>query len=241
VADNQERSAARRVGSSILLSARHAGPAAATGAMRQIFEIAVDGLGPFQGAVAVANRQRVAHNGDVVPAASVLIEQHVRLAGAQGFVTGLGGLATMVVALPANLSGLAIIQARMVAAIAHLHGYDLASLKVRTAVAAVLLGSDGVQEQISKGRLPSRPLAIATAPFFDKPLADTVLNIVGATLIARLGGRRLGTSFARRIPLLGGGVGMIADGYSTYSIGRYAADELVNRRPQIRPDGEQGH
>ena len=189
---------------------------------------------PFNGAVEMANRQRVAHTGNSGPAVDTLIEQHVRLAGGQGFVTGLGGLATMVVALPANLTGLTIVQARMVAAIAHLHGYDLASLKVRTAVAAVLLGEDGVQDQITKGKLPSRPLAIATAPMFDTPLADKVLNMVGATLMARLGGKHLGTTLARRIPLLGGGVGMIADGYATYAIGRYAADELVNRRPQIR-------
>jgi hypothetical protein len=225
-------------GQNLLLNARQAGPAAASNYMKQVFDVAINGRGPFNGAVEMANRQRVAHAGNAGPAVDTLIEQHVRLAGGQGFVTGLGGIAAMVVSVPANLTGLTIVQARLVAAIAHLHGYDLASLKVRTAVAAVLLGSDGVQEQISKGRLPSRPLAIATAPVFDKPLADTVLNLVGATLMARLGGRHLGTSFARKIPLLGGGVGMIADGYSTYSIGRYAADELVNRRPQIRTAGE---
>jgi hypothetical protein len=225
-------------GHNLLLSARQAGPAAASTFMKQVFDIAINGRGPFNGAVEMANRQRVAHTGNSGPAVDTLIEQHVRLAGGQGFVTGLGGIATMVVALPANLTGLTIVQARMVAAIAHLHGYDLASLKVRTAVAAVLLGPDGVQDQISKGRLPSRPLAIATAPAFDKPLADTVLNMVGVALMARLGGKHLGTTLARRIPLLGGGVGMIADGYSTYTIGRYAAEELVNRRPQIRADAE---
>lgn len=225
-------------GHNLLLSARQAGPAAASTFMKQVFDIAINGRGPFNGAVEMANRQRVAHANSAGPAVDTLIEQHVRLAGGQGFVTGLGGFATMVVALPANLTGLTIVQARMVAAIAHLHGFDLASLKVRTAVAAVLLGSDGVQDQINKGRLPSRPLAIATAPAFDTPLADTVLNMVGAALMARLGGKHLGASLARRIPLLGGGVGMIADGYSTYTIGRYAAEELVNRRPQIRADGE---
>jgi len=225
-------------GQNLLLSARQAGPAAASQFMKQIFDIAINGRGPFNGAVEMANRQRVAHSNNAGPAVDTLIEQHVRLAGGQGFVTGLGGIATMVVTLPANVTGLTIVQARLVAAIAHLHGYDLASLKVRTAVAAVLLGPDGVQDQISKGRLPSRPLAIATAPVFDGPLADTVLNMVGAALTARLGGKHLGASFARKIPLLGGGIGMVADGYSTYTIGRYAAEELVNRRPQIRAEGE---
>lgn len=224
---------ARKIGASLLVSARHAGPAAASTMMRQVLQVAIDGRGPFQSAVVVANRQREAHSGDVVPAVRVLIEQHVRLAGGQGFVTGLGGLATMVVALPANLTGLAILQTRMVAAIAHLHGYDLASQRVRTAVAAILLGPDGVDDQIKRGRLPSRPLAIATAPVNDPELHDRVANIVGATLTARLGGKHLTTTMARRIPLLGGGVGAAVDAVSTYQIGKYATDELPNRVPQV--------
>lgn len=231
--ESQDRSAARRAGSNLLLSARQAGPAAASSALRQIFEIAVDGRGPFQGAVAVAERQRKAHAGDVRPAAEVLIEQHIRLAGGQGFVTGLGGLATMIVTLPANISSLAIIQARMVAAIVHLHGYDLATLKVRTGAAAALLGEEEVANQIKAGRLPSRPLAIATAYAVDPELADRVHGIVGGALTARLGGKHLGTSMARRIPLLGGGVGAVMDAVSTYQIGQYAISEFPNRVPQL--------
>jgi hypothetical protein len=36
-----------------------------------------------------------------------VIENHVRYAGAQGFATNLGGLATMAFTVPANISGLA--------------------------------------------------------------------------------------------------------------------------------------
>lgn len=224
---------AKKIGSSLLLSARHAGPAAASTMMRQVLSVAIDGRGPFQSAVKVANRQRLAHSGDVVPAVNVLIEQHVRLAGGQGFLTGLGGLATMVVALPANMTGLAIVQTRMVAAIAHLHGYDLATQRVRTAVAAILLGEDGVDDQIKHGRLPSRPLAIATAPVNDPSLHDRVANIVGTSLTTRLGGKHLTTTMARRIPFLGGGVGAVVDAVGTHQIGRYAAQELPNRVPQV--------
>ena len=54
-----------------------------------------------------------------------MIEDHVRYAGAQGFATNLGGLVTAAVAIPANITGLALIQCRLVACIAHLRGYDL--------------------------------------------------------------------------------------------------------------------
>jgi hypothetical protein len=42
---------------------------------------------------------------------SAVIDQHIRLAGVQGFATGLGGLVTLPVLLPANLTGIAIVLA----------------------------------------------------------------------------------------------------------------------------------
>ena len=41
-----------------------------------------------------------------------VIENHVRLAGAQGFATNVGGLVTAAVTIPANIAGLALIQCR---------------------------------------------------------------------------------------------------------------------------------
>jgi uncharacterized protein (DUF697 family) len=65
------------------------------------------------------------HEGSVDDAVDAIIDTHVRLSSAQGFATNLGGVALLPVAIPANLTGLAILQIRMVAAIAHLRGYDL--------------------------------------------------------------------------------------------------------------------
>ena len=68
----------------------------------------------------------------------------MRLAGAQGFVTNLGGLVTAAVAIPVNITGLALIQCRMIAGIAHLRGYDLDDPKVKNAILVCLLGEDMV-------------------------------------------------------------------------------------------------
>lgn len=53
-----------------------------------------------------------------------VIEQHVRLAGVQGFVTNVGGVVTMPVTVPANMAGIAVLHLRMAATIAHLRGHD---------------------------------------------------------------------------------------------------------------------
>ena len=57
-----------------------------------------------------------------------------------GFITGLGGILTLPVTLPAGFGASWIIQARMAAAIAKIAGYDLQSDRVQTFVVACLVG-----------------------------------------------------------------------------------------------------
>ncbi len=63
--------------------------------------------------------------------------------GASGFVTGLGGFATMAVAVPADVVGLYTISARLVGAIACLRGHDVYSDEVRSLILVSLLGASG--------------------------------------------------------------------------------------------------
>jgi EcsC protein family len=211
--------------------ARQMTPRAAVSMFRSVLDAAIDGRRGFPGAVAVAERQLGRAGGDGVRAANEVIEQHVRLAGAQGFVTSLGGFAVMAVTLPANITGLAVLQARMVAAIAHVRGYDLSDPRVRTAVVTCMLGEDAVDELLGKGVLPSTPLGIATAPVHDETLDGRIATELGTILTAQVGGKRLSLTVSRRIPLLGGGVGAVVDGVATYRVGRYAQGQLPPRRP----------
>nr|WP_202886124.1 EcsC family protein [Kribbella sandramycini] len=200
--------------------------------MRQVLEFAIDGYQRFPGAERIAENKLSKSGGDVQLAIEAVIDQHIRLAGVQGFVTSIGGLVTLPVALPANMTGLAIVQARMVAAIAHLRGYDLDDPRVRTAVITCLLGEDGVTDRLKKSSLPTSPLAIATAPVFDPDLDRQVSAEVVAELIARVSGKRMALTVTRRVPLLGGAVGAGVDGWSTYRVGQYADKSLVRRIPR---------
>src|SRR3712207_2697105 len=145
-------------------------PQAAGGVLRRVLELAIDGYGKLPGAKASAARQLQRNAGSVDQAIDALIEFHVRLASAQGFVTNLGGAAALPVAVPANLTGVAVVQVRMIAAIAHLRGYDLDDNRVRTALVMCLLGGEQVVKLIKEGKLPTSPMAIATAPVFDPGL-----------------------------------------------------------------------
>src|SRR3954452_12286224 len=123
--------------------------------VREALRRAIEGVGPLPPAAKAADAQLREQHGNVDRGIHEVIENHVRYAAAQGFATNLGGLVTMAVLLPGNIAGLALIQCREVAGIAHLRGYDLDDPRVRDAVLGCVLGEDNVKKLIRKKQLPS--------------------------------------------------------------------------------------
>ena len=204
-------------------------PGLTTSFVREALNRAVDGVGPLPAAAAAAEKQLAEQRGDVERAIHEVIENHVRLAGAQGFLTTGGGLVVAAVTIPANITGLTMVQCRMVAGIAHLRGHDLDDPRVRNAILTTLLGEDGVAELIKRRKIPAPPMALATAPVHDAGLDKLISAEVGADLVSRIAGKRLAVTAARKVPVFGGIVGMGADGYATWRIGRYADREILAR------------
>ena len=204
-------------------------PGLTTAFVREALHRAIHGVGPLPPAAHAAEKQLAEQRGRVDRAVHEVIENHVRYAGAQGFVTNLGGVVTAAVAIPANITGLALIQCRMIAGIAHLRGYDLDDPRVRNGVLACLLGEDEIDNLVRKRRLPAPPMALATALVHDPDLDRLISAEVASDLIARVAGKRLATTVGRRVPVGGGLVGASADGFTTWRVGRYADRELLPR------------
>jgi hypothetical protein len=195
--------------------------------VRQALHRAIHGVGPLPPAASAADAQLREQRGNVDRAIHEVIENHVRYAGAQGFVTNLGGLATMAFTVPTNITGLALVQCRMIAGIAHLRGYDLTDPRVKNAILVCLLGDESVRDLVRAQKLPAPPMALATAPAHDPHLDVVISAEVAADLFAKVAGKRIAGTVGRRIPLVGGFVGAGADGYATWRIGRYADRELL--------------
>lgn len=191
------------------------------GVLRRMLVLAIDGGAGLPGARASAAKA-LQDKGEHESAIDAVVRLHVAMAGAQGFVTSLGGLVTLAVTLPANMAGLSLLQLRMVAAIAHLRGYDVDDPRVRSAIMLTLLG-DGVAD------LPA-PLTVATAPVFDEALDHTISERVLAEMAKSVGGRRAMTLVGRRIPLVGGGIGAVSDSWDSHVIARWAETVFVTRR-----------
>lgn len=222
-------SLSKRLGRSAAPKVTQVAPNVTAGFVRRSLDRAIRGVGPLDGAIVLAQNELAEHHGDLDKAISEVIEIHVRLASAQGFVTNIGGLVTMAVTVPANIAGLALIQCRMVAAIAHLRGYDLADERTRNAIMASLLGEERMLEMIRKKKLPGTPMALATAPVYDPHLGNVLANEVAAELLTKVAGKRIATTVGRRVPVVGGIVGAGTDGFATWKIGRYVDRDLLPR------------
>ncbi len=197
-------------------------PTAGGGMVRSILERAIDGGGPVPGAVKSGDAALRKAGGDVDRAIDTLIAQHVKLSGAQGFLTNVGGILTMAATIPLNIAGLVLLQCHLAASILHVRGYDLSKAAVRDAVLVCLLENDA-RKALSKSQgLTISPAALATAD--PRPeTQDAIAQAVTTQLIALTGGKQIAKFVARRIPVLGGAIGGAGDAWSTRAIGREAA------------------
>lgn len=220
---------AGRIGSQLAPKIADAAPGLTTSFVQEALHRAINGVGPLPGAAEAADKQLKEQNGDREKAVRELIQNHATFAGGQGFLANVGGLATAAVAIPANITGLALIQCRMIAGIAHLRGYDLEDPRVRNAVLICLLGEEKINLLVKNRRIPAPPMAVATAPARDPELDKIVAAEVASELVTKVAGTRMAIVAGRRVPVLGGAVGAGVDGWSTIRIGRYAARELLPR------------
>jgi uncharacterized protein (DUF697 family) len=218
-------SVAKRVGAALAPHVTQIAPNLSAAFVHQALDKAITGVGRLPGAAAAADKQLAENDGDLDRGTHDVIENHVRYAGLQGFATNIGGLVTMAFTVPTNITGLALIQCRMVAGIVHLRGYDLDDPRTRAAILTCLLDEDRIKKLV----LPGTPMEIASAQVFDSTLNTTLTNEVASELITRAAGKRLATTIGRRTPVVGGVVGASADAFVTWKIGRYVDREFLPR------------
>ena len=140
---------------------------------------------------------------------------------AAGFITGLGGLLTLPVAVPAALGASWLIQARMAGAIAVIDGHDLEEDRVRTLVLLSIIG-DSAKEVLKQagvkvaGKLTEK--AVMKVP--GKVLIE-INKRVGFRLLTKAGEK--GTIVLMKgVPVVGGLVGGVFDAVTCQTVGKVA-------------------
>jgi len=203
-----------------------------TSAMVRLIDVSIDGMGKFPSAKQSATRA-LTRKHDVGKAVDSVVRTHVAIAAAGGVVTNIGGIVSAIVGTPVNATGVISIQIHMVAGIAHLYGYDIDDPRVRTAVSMCLLGDRELERQIAAQELPTTPLTVATSPIHDPELLGQVADRVLGHILAESAGKGLVTTLGRRTPIIGGGVGGVADFLDTMVVSRCLKKNLVPRRPLV--------
>ena len=188
---------------------------------------AVQGVAGLDSAYDLADDYLKQH-GSLHDQANSLIRWQNTKAGTSGFLTGLGGIITLPVAIPANVASVMYVQIRMIAAIAHMGGYNLNDDRVKSLVFICLTGNAAKDILKDVGIVVGKKLA-----------ENAIKNISGKTIVAinKKVGFRLLTKFGEKgvinlgkaIPLLGGVVGATFDSVSTNTVGNIARDTFINK------------
>ena len=150
-----------------------------------------------------------------------LIGYQTVLCGTNGFITGLGGLLVLPVAISANVAGVIYVQLRMIAAIAHINGYDIYSDQVRTIAYTCLTGSSAANVLKNVGIKIGEKVVINVIKKIPVEVLVKINQQVGFRLVTKFGQKGL-VNFGKMIPLVGGVVGGAFDTGMTLTIGNIA-------------------
>ena len=140
-----------------------------------------------------------------------------------GFITGLGGLITLPVAIPANIASVTYVQIRMIASIAHIRGYELRDDQVQTFIYTCLTGQ-GVAEILKQGTIK---IGVKAGQAQIKRIPGEVLKAInkaiGFRVVTKFGQKGV-VNLGKAVPLIGGIVGGTFDATSTYMVGKMAKE-----------------
>lgn len=190
------------------------------------YDKAINGAGLVESASMLAeDYQKV--NSDRERAIESLINWQTTKCATSGFITGMGGLLTLPIAIPANVSSVLFIQLRMIAAIAIMRGYDPKSDQVQTLAYACLTGSAATDILKSVGiRVGQRVTESAIQKINSKVIAK-VNEKVGFRLLSKFGSGGL-INLGKAVPLIGGVVGGAVDASTTKIIGKTAKSTFAS-------------
>jgi len=184
------------------------------------YEKAIYGVPGVDSAVELAQKY-LKQGGTKREMVNSLIRWQNAKAGTSGFVTGIGGLMTLPVAIPANLASVLFIQVRMIAAIAHIGGHDLRDDKVKTLIYICLVGNfakDILQE--SAIIMGTRITAQVVKSISERSL-EAINQKVGFRLLSTFGGKGA-LKLSKTVPIVGGIIGGAIDIIATNIIGNVA-------------------
>ncbi|MBF0752194.1 MULTISPECIES: EcsC family protein [unclassified Pasteurella] len=161
-------------------------------------------------------------NGSLEDKINSLIRWQNTKCATSGFLSGLGGIMTLPVAIPANVSSVLFVQIRMIAAIAHMCGRDLRDDKVKTLVYTCLCGS-AIKDILKNAgiQVTNKLTTSMIQKYLTREVIKKINQAVGFRLITKAGEKGV-INAMKIVPVVGGIVGATFDATTTNLIGNAA-------------------
>lgn len=189
------------------------------------YEKAVQGVAGLDSAYDLAE-DYMKGNDSLYDQVNSLIRWQNTKAGTSGFLTGLGGIITLPIAIPANVASVMYVQIRMIAAIAHMGGHNLNDDRVKSLVFVCLTGNAAKDILKDVGIVVGKKLAENAIKNISGKTITAINQKVGFRLLTKFGEKGV-VNLGKTIPLLGGIVGATFDSVSTNTVGNIARDTFI--------------
>lgn len=184
------------------------------------YDKAINGLPGMESSQELANKY-LKKTKSVDEAIDSFIRWQQAKCATSGFVTGLGGIITMPVAIPANITSVIYIQIRMIATIASMRGYDLKDDQVRTLVYVALTGLAATDILKKSGIEIGTKMSKLLINKLPSEVIKQINTRVGFKLVTKFGEKGI-INLGKFVPVIGGVIGGTADGLGTLAIGKTA-------------------
>ena len=140
---------------------------------------------------------------DIETAAKSFVNYQIAKCTTSGFITGLGGIITLPVAIPANIGSVMYVQMRMIATLAYMGGYDTSSDQVQTLIYACLAGISIDQILKQAGIKFGNKFAMAMVKKIPGEVLTKINQKVGFRFITKFGTKGI-INLGKMVPVVGG-------------------------------------
>ena len=191
------------------------------------YEKAINGMTGVDSAQEMAENY-MSKGGKKIDIANSLIRWQNTKAGTSGFVTGLPGILAMPITVPANITSVMFVQVRMIAAIAHIGGYDVKDDRVKSLVYLCLAGNSAKDLMKEVGIVVGKKIATQTIKNISGKTISTINQKVGFRLVTKFG-EKGAINLGKAVPFLGGVIGGTFDVVATNAIGNLARNTFIEQ------------
>jgi len=169
----------------------------------KIYGLVLEGIAYVSPPITEFAEKYLRKSNSVDEAAVKLINAQIAKSTASGFLTGLGGIVTIPVSLPANLATVLYFQLRMIAGVAYMAGFDVHSMQVRSLIYMCLAGLTVEQLVKNTGIKVGARITKSVAAKLPAKVTASINQKVGYRLFTKFGNRSA-LSVGKAVPVLGG-------------------------------------